>query len=575
MSEQGLTVPSVPVRADELDHAAHRLRDRATAVAPTADEVVVGWSDLGATYDAPEAAELTEKMSGLSAGGRQTSEAFARVGAVLGELADALAVLEWRRSLLVEEAAAIPTETTGPASGSADVESAIARLRLDVAAVIDDACRDLAGIGEPPPLPIAAGGVVSSPIGPRITWQMRTEALAAETLLTPLVEIARGGAGRMSQILADHPDWIERFRRRPLASGAVKVWWDALTPGRQTALINGAPELIGALGGVPVLARVAANRVVAQDRLPTVEREIERLESLFDEGAAATLQAERRSALERLRTERDYLGLVVAGDVQLVLYQPEQKRIAEMIGTPGPETKRVLTFVPGTFTSLDSFYGGGAQQLPEWLTKQDSGMLAFVWKGVEFPGDDNSAGPVDQALGIGEANDQQRALPAGESLTRFVSEMRSDTAIAGAQQIAGGYSWGLVPVTASELAGTHYDVVNSFAGAWVPERWTADPTTEYFHWSYTDFLSMAQDLGWVGGGRNPDVMPGFQSRIYDRPGDYDAPFGGELAPFIAPDNPSVRMSLDPFASHQLIASDGPENRLALDDIRDAILKGEK
>ncbi|WP_314451526.1 hypothetical protein [uncultured Microbacterium sp.] len=575
MNQQSFDVPSLPARSDELEHAAHRLRGRAAAVTPTADEVVVEWRDLGTLYDAPEAAELTERMNSLSAGGRQTSEAFARVGAVLGELADALAILEWRRSLLVDEAAATALLTKGPASDHADVESAIARLRSDVAAVIDDACRDLAGIAEPPPLPLAATGAVSPPIGPRITWQMRTESVAVEAMLAPLGEIARGGAGRMNQILAEHPDWVERLRRRPPAPETVKAWWDALPPGRQTALVNGAPEVVGALGGVPPLARVAANRFVARDRLPAVEREIARLESLLDEGAMATLLAERRSALDRLRTESDYLRRVVAGDVQLVLYQPEENRIAEMIGTPGPDTRRVLTFVPGTFTSVDSFYGGGVQAMPAWLADQDDGMVAFVWKGAEFPGDDEGPVLAEQLRGIVEANAQSRSVPAGEELARFSAEMRSDSEISRASQIAAGYSWGLVAVTGSEVAGTRYDAVHSMAGAWVPTGWTADPMTTYFHWSYTDFLSMAQDMGWVGEGRNPDVTPGFTSRVYDRPGDFDVPLGGDLAPFLIPDGPSIRISLDPFANHQLIASARPENYPAAAAISETMMKDQR
>ncbi|MBB3158686.1 hypothetical protein FHS07_002382 [Microbacterium proteolyticum] len=572
MSEQRFDVPSLLERSDELEHAAHRLRDRTAAVAPAADEIIAGWRDLGTTYDAPEAAELTERMCILATGERQTSEAFARVGAVLGELADALAHLERRRSALVEEEVPTSLGAEGSAFGQADVESATVRLQSDVASVIDDACRDLSGIAEPPPLPLAATGAVSPRIGPRITWQMRTEAVAVETMLTPLVETARGGAGRMRQILADHPDWVERLRRRPPAPGAVKAWWDALPPERRTALIDGAPEVMGALGGVPPLARVAANRIVAGDRLPTVEREIARLESVLDEGAMATLRAERRSALDRLLAERDYLGHVVAGEVQLVLYQPEENRIAEMIGTPGPGTRRVLTFVPGTFTSVDSFYGGGAQLMPAWLADQDAGMVAFVWKGADFPGDDEGPVLAEQLIGIVEANAQSRSVPAGQALARFSAEMRCDPQISRAGQIGAGYSWGLVAVTSSELAGTHFDAVHSLAGAWVPQGWTADATTTYFHWSYTDFLSMAQDVGWVGNGRNPDVTPGFETHIYDRPGDFTVPLGGELAPFLDPHGPSVRMSLSPLENHQLIVSDRPENFRPREDFRNSVME---
>lgn len=559
MSEQRFDVPSLLERSDELEHAAHRLRDRTDAVAPAADEIIAGWRDLGTTYDAPEAAELTERMSILATGERQTSEAFARVGAVLGELADALAHLERRRSALVEEKVPTSLGAEGSAFGQADIESAIVRLQSDVASVIDDACRDLSGIAEPPPLPLAATGAVSPRIGPRITWQMRTEAVAVEAMLTPLVETARGGAGRMRQILADHPDWVERLRRRPPAPGAVKAWWDALPPERRTALIDGAPEVMGALGGLPPLARVAANRIVARDRLPTVEREIARLESLMSEGSMATLRAERQSKIDQLMVQRAYLDRVVAGDVQLVLYEPDENRIAEMIGSPGLATRRVLTYVPGTFTSIHSFYGGAAQELARWITKHDPGMVAFVWKGTEFPGDVASVGLADQVVGIDEANQQNRALPAGESLARFASEMRTDVDVAQARQIGGGYSWGLVPLTGSELAGTQYDSIHSFAGAWIPHEWRPDPKTVYSHWSYTDFLSIAQDFGLVGDGRNPDVTPEFQRHVFDRPGDYDVPLGGDLAPFLDADGPSVRVSVNAMENHQLIVSTRPEN----------------
>ncbi|MEV7827778.1 hypothetical protein [Microbacterium enclense] len=570
MIDARIEVPEVPVRADDLDDASHRLRGRAWAVAPAAQQVVVGWSDLRSRYDAPEAADLVERMAIVEKGSAQTSEAFTRVGEVLDELIDALRLLEKRRAAVVDD-----SESAMAGGESAGVELSIARLRADIAEVLDQTCRDLGGLAAPPPLPLAADGGAVVPVGPRVTWQMRTEQAASEVLLAPLVEAARGGAGRVRAILAAHPEWAERIRQRPPAARAVRDWWAALPPETRSALTHGAAGVVGALGGVPPLDRVAANRVVAQDRLPTVRREIERLDALLSEGATATLQAERRSALDRLNAERDYLRRVVAGDVQLVLYQPDENRIAEMIGTPGADTRRVLTYVPGTFTSVESFYEGGAQDLAQWLFTQDRGTVAFVWKGADFPGDDGDSGPTEQAVGILEANDQQRARDAGERLARFVQEMQIDPPIAAARQIAGGYSWGLVPVTSSELAGAHYDAVHSFAGAWVPEGWVANGVTTYSHWSYTDFLSMAQDAGLVGSGRNPDVTPGFVSRIYDRPGDYDVRLGSELAPFLDPNGPSLRISTTPFENHQLIVSDRAENRLALDDIRDAVLETKK
>lgn len=567
MSSAGLDLPEVPVRSDELERTALRLRGRCGAVAACAEDVVAGWRELRSRYDAPEVGELTDRMTALAEGGTQTSETFARVGEVLSELVDGLRLLEWRRSVLAEEAA---RGASGAAFARTDLDVTVARLRSNIAGVLDEACRDLAGLAAPPPLPLAAVGGTGPLTGPRITWQVQTERAAREILLAPLVEAARGGAGRVRTLLADHPEWADRIRRRPPAPGGIRDWWSSLTSAARTALTNGAPDVVGALGGVPPLDRVAANRVVARDRVALVDRDIAHYEALLTEGTMATLRAERQSTLDRLTAERAYLERVVAGDVQLVLYQPEENRIAEMIGTPGPATQRVLTYVPGTFTSVQSFYGGGAQAMPAWLVDQDARMVAFVWKGTTFPGDDEGSALGEQASGIREANEQDRAVPAGEALARFVGEMRSDSQVAEARQIAGGYSWGLVPVTSSELAGAHYDAVHSFAGAWVPREWAADPTTNYFHWSYTDFLSMAQDVGLVGEGRNPDEIPDFSTRIYDRPGDYDVPLGGDLAPFLDPGGPSLRVSSDPISAHLLIVSDQQENSRPREDIRNSI-----
>ncbi|MGN7967762.1 hypothetical protein [Microbacterium sp. 22296] len=531
--------------------------------------MVAGWRELRSRYDAPEVGELTDRMTALAEGGTQTSETFARVGEVLSELVDGLRLLEWRRSVLADEAA---RGASGAAFARTDLDVTVARLRSNIAGVLDEACRDLAGLAAPPPLPLAAVGGTGPLTGPRITWQVQTERAAREIVLAPLVEAARGGAGRVRTLLADHPEWADRIRRRPPAPGEIRDWWSSLTSAARTALTNGAPNVVGALGGVPPLDRVAANRVVARDRVALVDRDIAHYEALLTDGTMATLRTERQSTLDRLTAERAYLERVVAGDVQLVLYQPEENRIAEMIGTPGPATQRVLTYVPGTFTSVQSFYRGGAQAMPAWLVGQDAEMVAFAWKGTEFPGDNEGHEWSDQLNGILEANGSSRALPAGETLAQFMGEMRSDPAVGHARQIGAGYSWGLVPLTGSEAVGTHYDSIHSFAGAWIPREWTADPTTSYFHWSYTDFLSMAQDAGLVGEGRNPDVTAPFDKHVYDRPGDYDVPLGGDLAPFVDPDGPSFRGSFSPVRNHDLVVDVSPENFPLLNSLSEEMFR---
>ncbi|WP_153004169.1 hypothetical protein [Microbacterium testaceum] len=61
-----------------------------------------------------------------------------------------------------------------------------------------------------------------------------------------------------------------------------------------------------------------------------------------------------------------------------------------MIGTPGPATTRAITYVPGTFTGMNSFYTGGVQQIATYLTNNRPGTVAFVYKDGKFPGEQNN-----------------------------------------------------------------------------------------------------------------------------------------------------------------------------------------
>jgi len=570
-------IPELSIDVGELTRVAGELRAKARDLPAAAAAVVQSWDGLGAVYEAPETAELNAKMMPLAPVGIDVCQALARAADIVDQLADDLMWLAMRRRGLVEDVEDLSRTPEDADSGelTADLKARIDHFGAALEERLDRARADVAAIAPPAACIGEIPDAVAPPRGPGMTWAAHSETTATDLVLAPLLALARSGTSRIARLLAAHPEWAELLRQRPPSPTVVRAWWQTLPPATVAALIDGAPALIGALGGVPPLDRVAANRVSARVRLREVEAEIPEWELVSTEGASADLQAQRRAALAALRAEGDYLRRVVAGDVTLVLYQPDDNRIVEMIGTPGSGTRRVLTYVPGTFTTVGSFYDRSAQAMPAWLAEQDDGMVAFVWKGSQFPGDDEGSGATDQLRGILEANEQSRGVPAGEALARFVGEMRSDPAISDARQIGAGYSWGLVPLTSSEMAGTHYDAVHSFAGAWVPEGWGADPTTTYFHWSYTDFLSMAQDVGLVGEARNPDTTPGFQSRIYDRPGDYDVPLGGELAPFLDPDGPSIRISLDPFANHQLISSAQPENYQTAAAISEAMMEGQR
>jgi hypothetical protein len=567
-------IPEIPVDAAALGRLAEELRAKAALLPEAGSAVVSRWDGLEAVYEAPEAAAVAAKMRPLAVVAADVCEALLRAADIVDRLSDDLLWLALRRRGLVEHVAEFARAARGidDRDRSVELTREIDGFAADVDERIDQARGDLAAIPLPPTWEVAIPDAAVPPLGPRLTWAVRTEEIATELVTAPLLALARSGTSRVARLVAAHPEWADLLREHPPAPDAVRTWWDSLSPAAAAALIDGAPALVGALGGVPPLARVAANRVTARSRLGDVEAELAGWERLRGEGASADLQAERRAAWDALRAERDYLRGVETGKVQLYLYEPADNRIIEMFGTPGTGTTRVLTYVPGTFTRVDSFYRGEVQGVSQWMTEQESGMVAFVWKGTDFPGDDEYPGQTGFGIGLLEANGPDRAAPAGEALARLHREVASDPTLAHCRQIAMGHSWGLVPVTASEVQGAHYDQVHSLSGAWVPEGWTLDASTSYSHWSYTDALSMAQDAMLVGAGRAPDAVPAFESHIYERPTDVDVLLGGDLAPFVTPDGPSQRVSLSPLANHSLIAGVSEENKNALNDLKERLLK---
>ncbi len=566
-------IPELPVDFGELSRVAHELRVRAGSLVGAAAEVVSAWDGIEVVYAAPETAELRAKMRPLLLVSADVGGALGRAADLMDDLAEDLMWLAMRRRGLVDDVEDFLSASRGidDRERSIELEAQVDRLTSDVEERLDQARSDLEGIAPPPSWEVAIPDAAPPPLGPRLTWVTRTEALASGVVLAPLVALARADSAHVARLLAAHPDWAERLRSRPPSPEAVRAWWSTLPPGTVAALIDGAPAVVGALGGVPPLDRVAANRVSARARLREVEAEIPGWERVLQEGASADLQAERRAKLDALRAERDYLRSVDAGAVQLYLYEPADNRIVEMFGTPGPGTTRILTYVPGTFTRVDSFYRGEVQSISQWMTEQESGMVAFVWKGADFPGDDQYPGQTGFGIGLLEANDPDRAAPAGEALARFQREVSSDPSLAHGLQFAAGHSWGLVPIAASEMRGARYAQVHSLSGAWVPDGWAPCSSTSYSHWSYTDALSMAQDGMFVNAGRAPDTVSAFQSHIYMRKTDAEVPLGGDLAPFLYPDGPSLRVSLSPLANHNLIAGVSEENKNALNDLKERLM----
>ncbi len=399
-------------------------------------------------------------------------------------------------------------------------------------------------------------------------------ALAGGSPSLTLEQLAGMSATELAALFALYPGLVAELRERE-SPETVATWWASLPTAEQTALVFGAPMLIGSLGGVSPVARVAANRVNAAARIAAIDARIAELKAIPTSGGfstpaygydAGTFDAE----ITKLTAERGYLQKAVDGAVQLYLYDSDTDSIIEMIGKPGPQTTTTITYVPGTYTSAFSFYGGGVQQVGRWLNNNDPNIVAFVWKVGEFPGEDSTAGGSN-LLRIGEANDESAALAKGRLLEGFQQELHTASPIlAATQKIGMGHSWGLPALTSSEVADAHYDKVISLAGAGMPHDWKAQPGTSYYHWSYTDALSMAQSTGAVWDGKIPLTSPDFTSHVYSRDGDFTLYLPNDTGAITDTPPTEIPASWDALGNHNLIASDSPENQRVLGDIYEVV-----
>ncbi|WP_226533702.1 hypothetical protein [Microbacterium paraoxydans] len=350
-------------------------------------------------------------------------------------------------------------------------------------------------------------------------------------------------------------DLLEDLLAADTPRDVLVLWF--LHPGLQEELIEAHPAILGGMDGLPVAVRVTANQRCASAWIDAAQEELDQ----EPEGS------DRAAFLEK---ELAYLRLVRSGDVQLYLYDRDFSRIVEVIGDLATPPERVLTYVPGTFTSLADFYTGSVQEIGSEMVRAAPGTVAFVYKDGLFPGEDPDVGGMNLTR-IGEANDPERAADAGRQLARFASGMRVDPALGDAEQDAFGFSWGLANVTSSEVAGAEFDKVVSLAGAGMPPEWTPDPDTIYADLSYRDVLQEGQHLGVVWGGNNPRLHPAFEhGDYYTGPDDdvLDRADAGSLG------RPTVSIPPDYFRvlteNHSLISTDDPANEDALRDMRELV-----
>ncbi|MEQ4567114.1 hypothetical protein [Paenarthrobacter sp. CAP02] len=374
--------------------------------------------------------------------------------------------------------------------------------------------------------------------------------------------------------LATMPGWKQALQG--IEPSKIGTWWAGMNPRAGTVmgvpgfsrvqelLLAAAPSVFGALDGMPALARVRANQLNAPSVLRAAEKDLETARKLSEVGQSH----HDPNRTKMLQNEVAYLKQVVAGEVQLYLYDRDRSRIVEMIGTPGSDTRHVITYVPGTFTGMDIFYEGGVQQVSTYLTSKVPGTVAFVYKDGRFPGEEDTAGGPNMAR-IGEANDEKLARTSGQQLASFEAGMRTDPYLNGAEQTGIGHSWGLANLTSSEVAGARYDKVVSLAGAGMLPDWKPQPTTEYSNLYYYDLLVQGQvvpnlitNKGLVWDGNNPIYRDEFEQHYYRGPD--DDKINGAINTL---EEGNILME-----NHNLIATNSEDNKQVLKDMRGIVAR---
>lgn len=584
-------IPTVEIDPSALSSAAESLRNHADAVADSSERIATTWNSLTGSYDAPEAAELLSRMTVVPQAAEDFAEATRRISSIMAQLADQLALAHAQETSLRAEVESFREAVRGFRASSDDMGlgssddtwgpgqflrnqeliSECLSLRTLRDTALEEARGDLASIGQADvvvPSAEDAGGSAPALTG----WVAEYDAAANGVGLAILAKLSAGSPEDARALLAAHDDWRRLFETTPPDATAVNAWWTQLAasnPGALDALVLGASVIVGSLGGVPPASRVAANAVNAKNRLPSVEAEIRRMQEMSRAHGGPDLLAW-KDVIGRLERQLDYLQRAADGDVQLYLYEPESQSIIEMIGTLDENTSDVITYVPGTFTSVHSFYGDQVQQVGRWLNIQDSRVVTFVWKEGLFPGEDVANGGTDLSR-IFEANDENVAVEKGRLIADFQHELLlSSPEAKAAQQDGMGHSWGLAGITSSEVAGAQYRQVHSLSGAGMPSGWTSSPDTEYFHWAYTDALSIVQGTGTVWDGHIPTRDPAFDSHLYGREGDFSIylPNGTTAGAIVISPEPPPKLPLTttPIDNHNLIASDNPDNQTTLFDI---------
>jgi hypothetical protein len=323
-----------------------------------------------------------------------------------------------------------------------------------------------------------AGGPSGAAAGAQAGGQVGTAAPAA------LDDLADKSAHELDTMSPEElRDLAAEYSKNP---DAAHDWWESLSDSERARLIEHAPELVGGLDGVPPLDRVAANANIAGDQIEANDARIKEIEKQLSDPrrhallsiSAADDSMALRDELKALKNENGYLQKAVDGEVQLYTYDKDADRLVEMIGDPKTATQQI-TWIPGTATTMDSFYGNekigygnDIQALSSSLADRVPNTLVFVMKDGYFPQWDLAHPPSDTSI----------AMELGRTQAQFQTGLNA-SGLPPLPTTAIGHSVGLAILTASEQAGAHYDNVVSLSGVGMDDGWKPQPGTSYYDYT--------------------------------------------------------------------------------------------
>ncbi|MGC0368982.1 alpha/beta hydrolase [Microbacterium sp. SLBN-111] len=486
-------LPPMPADPTALVAAADALSPAGQAVGDGMRSAEVAWRSLPNVYDAPETSTAVAAIAPVIASAEDLEQAAVAAAAALRTLAEELHTLGWTHKRLEGDIEAHRSQvlayrdqhgagledSTDPLRGwgpyglsrNLQLEQECAALQTQIEAAIDECVRSLARIAIPP------GDIAfTSAVSPSsdTDWHASGEEFRTTLASAILSRLTAVDARGIEQLLREHPEWSILLRDTPPDPRVIAVWWAQLGPDSSAALMTAAPALVGALGGVPAAVRVVANRTVAEERREELGRLIDSRGYTLQPG---TYERVRIQVPEAWQSEYDYLSRVISGDVQLYLYDRGRAQIIEMIGNP-ERADVIMTFMPGTNTTMESFYTSTPRQgitaLTNWQVDNaqfGTDVAGFVVKQGDFPqlsADIFATGPQN--------NDMMEKL--GRSYAQFSFELDAltpHTPIVSIEHSAGSDAGG-----AAEMAGAHFAARVALAGIGMTYDWRSQPGTEYY-----------------------------------------------------------------------------------------------